>query len=175
MILELVLVTAAGICLALAAVSDVRSFRIPNLYPALLILLFLGTRLLWGFSINDWWHLLHFAIALSLGMLLFKLGWVGGGDAKLYAAAALWFSGTSAALLIFATGMAGLVLAIVYLLRRKLRRSDDPAQKKERRIPYGLAIAIGALVVGASLGPARLVGQQAPASSIIKFEDMTGR
>jgi prepilin peptidase CpaA len=174
--LELAIAALAGICLALAAVSDVRAFRIPNIYPALLILLFLGARLIWGFSFSDWWHLLHFAIALVVGMLLFKLGWVGGGDAKLYAGAAVWFSGTNAAMLIFATGIAGLLLAIVYLLKRKLRRSDQQVPKKDRRIPYGLAIAVGAFFVGAALGPERLVTGNGPVKEITKFEDMaTGK
>jgi prepilin peptidase CpaA len=174
--LGLVFAALAGACLALAAFSDVRAFRIPNIYPALLILLFLGARMLWGFSFDDWWHLLHFAIALIVGMLLFKFGWVGGGDAKLYAGAAIWFSGTNAAMLIFATGIAGLLLAIVYLLKRKLRRSDQQVPKKDRRIPYGLAIAIGALVVGAALGPERLVSGDGPVKEITKFEDMaTGK
>lgn len=91
-------------------------------------------------------------------MLLFKLGWVGGGDAKLYAAVAIWFSGLEAALLIFATGMSGLILAIAYFLARKIGSPGDGTAKRERRIPYGVAIAGGALIMGVKVGVTGLVG-----------------
>jgi prepilin peptidase CpaA len=154
----------AALCLLFAAASDIRAFRIPNIYPALLILLFLVSRLIWGFAPADWGHLLHFVIALAVGMLLFKMGWVGGGDAKLYAAAAIWFAGLNAALLIFATGMAGLVLAIFYVVRRKLVSQPDLTKRAERRIPYGVAIAGGALMMGISIGLSGLI-PLAPATS----------
>lgn len=144
------LVALAALCLLLAALSDIRAFRIPNIYAALIILLFVATRALTGFSAADWGHALHFGIALAAGMLLFRLGWVGGGDAKLYAAAALWFAGIDAALLIFATGIAGFLLAVFYLLRRKFWSTG--ASRSERRIPYGVAIAGGALLLGISAG-----------------------
>jgi prepilin peptidase CpaA len=147
---------AAG-CLLMAAISDVRAFKISNIYPAGLLLLFLASRIIWGFSGNDWQHLLHFAVALAFGMLLFKIGWVGGGDAKLYAGSALWFSGLNAALLIFATGVAGLLLAIFYVVKRKTSRKVDRSKRSERRIPYGVAIAGGALIMGIFVGAGRLI------------------
>jgi prepilin peptidase CpaA len=146
--LAILFVTLAACCIALAAISDVRYFRIPNIYPALILLLFLGSRLVWGFSPSDWSHFMHFVIALGVGMLLFKMGWVGGGDAKLYSAAAIWFTGLNAAMLVFATGLAGLVLAIFYVARRKLKTQKDTKKRTERRIPYGVAIAGGALIMG---------------------------
>jgi prepilin peptidase CpaA len=147
---------AAG-CLLMAAISDVRAFKISNIYPACLLLIFLGSRVIWGFSGDDWQHLLHFAVALAFGMLLFKIGWVGGGDAKLYAASALWFSGLNAAFLIFATGMSGLLLAIFYVVRRKTSRKLDRSKRSERRIPYGVAIAGGALMMSIFVGVERLI------------------
>lgn len=150
-------VFAAAASLILAAISDVRAFRIPNIFPLILILAFVGARLVTGFSSDDWGHLLHFAIALAAGMFLFRIGWIGGGDAKLYAGAAIWFAGIDAAFLIFATGMAGLVLAIVYFTTRKMRHGNNPERKKESRIPYGLAIAAGALAMGAQVGINALV------------------
>jgi prepilin peptidase CpaA len=155
--LAILIVILAACCIALAAVSDVRFFRIPNIYPALILLLFLGSRLIWGFSPADWPHLMHFAITLAVGMLLFKMGWVGGGDAKLYSAAAIWFTGLNAALLIFATGLAGLVLAIFYVARRKLKTQKDTRKRAERRIPYGVAIAGGAVIIGVIEGVKGLI------------------
>ena len=145
------IVLAAG-CLLMAAVSDIRAFKISNIYPAFLLLLFLASRMIWGFSPTDWSHLMHFAISLAAGMVFFRIGWVGGGDAKLYAAAAIWFAGLNAALLIFATGMAGLLLAIVYVVKRLTSRTNGSSRRTERRIPYGAAIAGGALSMGMFVG-----------------------
>lgn len=153
----LALISLSAACLLFAAVSDIRSFRIPNIYPAFLLMLFLASRVIWGFSPADWEHLLHFAIALAAGMALFKMGWVGGGDAKLYAAVAIWFAGLNAAMLIFAIGMAGLLLAIFYIVKRKLSRRADSSKRSERRIPYGVAISGGAFIMGISVGMKGLI------------------
>jgi prepilin peptidase CpaA len=90
-------------------------------------------------------------LALIVGMVLFSRGWVGGGDAKLYAAAALWFNWESAAVLIFLTGVAGLLLAFLFIGARitGLRKN---VSRKDRRIPYGVAIAAGAILTAAWRG-----------------------
>ncbi len=150
--MALALILLWAVCLLFAAVSDIRSFRIPNIYPALLLILFLVSRLIWGFPPADLVHLLHFAIALAAGMVLFRMGWLGGGDAKLYAAGAIWFAGLNAAMLIFATGMAGVLLAVFYILKRKLSLQTGSSKRSERRIPYGVAIAGGALIMAISVG-----------------------
>lgn len=147
-----VLIVLAAGCLLMAVISDIRALKISNIYPACLLLLFVMSRAIWGFSAADWAHMLHFALALSAGMVFFKIGWIGGGDAKLYAAAAIWFAGVNAALLIFATGLAGLLLAIVYIIKRLASRNADGSKRSERRIPYGVAIAGGALSMGMILG-----------------------
>ncbi len=134
-----------GVTLCAAALSDLRSFRIANVFPAILIMLFVGAHSLSGFSGTLWANLLHFLLALVVGMVLFSRGWVGGGDAKLYAAAALWFNWTDAAALISLTGVAGLLLAFVFMGARitGLRKN---LSKEDRRIPYGVAIAAGAIM-----------------------------
>jgi prepilin peptidase CpaA len=144
-----------GLILA-AAISDFRFLRIPNIYPVLIIILFIVSRLVDGFDAEHWSNLYHFLITLGIGMLLFHLGWFGGGDAKLYAAIALWFGLSSGVMFIFATGMSGLALAIIYLVVRQLRRrsTNPPAEKKrnERRIPYGIAIAMGGILTALDVG-----------------------
>jgi prepilin peptidase CpaA len=155
-LVEVFLLLAAA-SLLLAALSDYRAFRIPNIFPALLLIAFLGTRLMTSFSPQDIGHLIHFAVALVIGMLLFQMRWVGGGDAKLYAGTAIWFSGLDAAYLIAATGLSGFLLAVAYFLSRKLGRSQDPVKRADRRIPYGIAIAAGGLIMAAVNGVGRLV------------------
>jgi prepilin peptidase CpaA len=141
-----------------AAFSDWRSFRIPNLLPALLLVLFFVGHIVWGYSSALWPNAMHFALALAVGMLLFGMGWIGGGDAKLYAAIALWFNWTGAVYLVFMTTMAGLALAVTYLLIRvfvtKKQKPNDALskRKRERRIPYGVAIALGGILSAAMIG-----------------------
>jgi prepilin peptidase CpaA len=134
---------AAACALAAAAWSDFRTFRISNIWPLLLILLF-GAFWLLGSSVTDLpSHFAHFGIALVIGMGLFALKWIGGGDAKLYASVALWFPLSSGPALVFTTTMAGLVLAIIYVLTRRWVAKE---KRKDRRIAYGVAIALGAVL-----------------------------
>ncbi len=140
-----------------AAYSDWRSFRIPNYMPAILVVLFIGTQAFGGFVPIVWGNYIHFGIALLGGMLMFGLGWLGGGDAKLYAAIALWLPIGNAILLLLATVFSGLLLAIIYLITRKARRKKRVAiqsmdAKKESRIPYGVAIVLGAIITASNVG-----------------------
>ena len=139
------------VTLIAAAISDLRSFRIPNYLSAILIVLFGIIYGLAGFTGMPWGNLLHFLVALVVGMVLFSRGWIGGGDAKLYAAAALWFNWTGAVALIFTTTIAGAALAIAFVASRMLGlRKNVP--KEDRRIPYGVAIAAGAILTAAWTG-----------------------
>ncbi len=140
-----------AVTLLAAAFSDLRSFRISNAFPAIIMLLFVVTHGLAGFSGALWQNLFHFLLALIVGMALFGRGWIGGGDAKLYAAAALWFNWAGAATLIFLTGVSGLLLAIAFIAARMLGlRKNVP--KEDRRIPYGVAIASGAILNAVWIG-----------------------
>lgn len=137
--------------LLLAAWSDARRFRIPNLYPALVIAVF---PLAWwlDFPFDDplWSHLAHFAITLVVGMALFRWGWFGGGDVKLYAAIALWFGLPKALLLLVVTTISGGVIVIVRMLLHLMGiwfgSGGGKARLFERRIAYGIAIAAGGIV-----------------------------
>jgi prepilin peptidase CpaA len=139
------------VTLIAAAISDLRSFRIPNYFPAILIVLFGIVYGLAGFTGMPWGGFLHFLVALVVGMVLFSRGWIGGGDAKLYAAAALWFNWAGAVTLLFMTTIAGLILAATFIAARMLGlRKNIP--KEDRRIPYGVAIAVGAILNAAWVG-----------------------
>lgn len=137
--------------LLLAAYSDARRFLIPNIYPLSLILLFF-VALSFGFPFVPpiWLLMLHFACALVIGMLLFHFGWLGGGDAKLYAATAMWFPLQSGVLLFFATTIAGAVIVLALAAFRMVAAAAGraPVKKRlaDRRIAYGVAIAVGGIL-----------------------------
>lgn len=134
-----------------AAISDLRAYRIPNALPAILMLLFGVAQIMDSSATVPWSNLAHFGISLIVGMFLFSRGWIGGGDAKLYAATALWFAWDGAVTLLFFTTISGAVLAAAFIAARLLGlRKNIP--KKDRRIPYGVAIAIGGVVSASFVG-----------------------
>ncbi|SLJ88749.1 A24 family peptidase [Novosphingobium mathurense] len=98
-------------------------------------------------------HALHLAVALVVGMVLFRFGMIGGGDAKFYAGCAGWFAWSQASRLLLSVSIAGLVLFLVWFTVRRIMRkpisgrgSDDNFDK----LPYGIAIAAGTLITAAS-------------------------
>jgi prepilin peptidase CpaA len=94
-------------------------------------------------------HLAHAAIALLAGMVLFRFGIVGGGDAKFYAAVASWFSLSTAAGLLVAVSLSGLVIFLVWFVWRRLTKQPIRAPSPDStsdKLPYGIAIAAGGII-----------------------------
>jgi len=100
-------------------------------------------------------HLLAGAIGLAAGMAMFALGWIGGGDAKLFAVTALWLGWDS---FFEYTVMAALLGGALTLGLLALRRLSLPAglarvpwfarlANHQAGVPYGVALAAAALVV----------------------------
>lgn len=149
------ILAAAAFVLFGAAYSDLKQFKIPNLMPALLLALYACYVAIVGLSAISWWHAAHFAIALIVGMALFAMKWFGGGDAKLYAAVAIWFPLQKGHFLLFYVGLAGFVLAILFILTRKFTIGPNGKKRTDRRIPYGVAIALGAIACWILQAPAK--------------------
>ncbi len=141
--------------LIVAALKDVTTYTIPNWISLALIVGFFPAALALGLP---WSSLgLHVGIgvaALVVGMALFALGWIGGGDAKVFAATALWLGWPASATFLLATALAGGALAVLLLAMRSmllrpyvsagpswLSRLAEPGEN----VPYGLAICIGGL------------------------------
>lgn len=94
-------------------------------------------------------HLAHVVIALLVGMLLFRFGIVGGGDAKFYAAAASWFKLSNAPGLLLSVSLSGLVIFLGWFIWRRLKKIPirAPARTSDSdKLPYGIAIAAGAMI-----------------------------
>ncbi len=140
-----------------AAIRDVTSFTIPNWLSGLLALAFVPVALLVHLPMGALGlNVAAGVVALIAGIGMFAMGWCGGGDAKLLAASALWLGWPGVLTLLLATGVAGGAIAVALIAARNngpitalagrgpawLGRLLTPAED----LPYGLAIAVGALI-----------------------------
>lgn len=140
--------------LALAAISDLTRFLIPNWICTALVVAFFPVFALSGLGIESLG--LHLAMGvggLALGFLLFALGVWGGGDGKLLGAVFLWFEPSLAfdlSIAIMLTGgLLGLVAVLLHAWRIELWMIPIlravPFEDMRRNAPFGVAIAGGAL------------------------------
>jgi len=140
---ELLLAILAMI-LVVAAVIDVRTFTISNRLNLAVALL--APLYWWSIALPLWPGVaLHIAFALGVFLLLsvaFYLGMMGGGDVKLAAALALWCSPIGTLRFLVFMSIAGGVLTILVMVLHRLRKKEGRPE-----IPYGVAIAIGALAI----------------------------
>jgi len=98
-------------------------------------------------------HLAVGATFFLVGFGMFAFGWLGGGDAKLMAATALWLTWPDAVQYVFWTTLFGAGLAIFLLAGRRyipvrvLTSEWAYAMfRDEKKMPYGIALAAGALM-----------------------------
>ena len=138
----LLLVLAAT--LVAAAVIDVRTFTISN---RLTLAVALGAPFYWmSVALSPWPGM---AVQLAAGGIVFLLfagafyaGMMGGGDVKLAAGLALWFSPFATFKFLVLTSIAGGVLTLVVLAWHHARKREGRPE-----IPYGVAIAFGGLAI----------------------------
>lgn len=142
--------------MAYAAASDVVSMTIPNRLCLALVAAFAVCAFALGLSwITIGWHIAAGLSVLLFCFGLFAAGWLGGGDAKLAAATALWFGFEPLLSYLLVTAIAGGVLALVLVGLRAMPLPEPAARwawaKRlhgvEKGVPYGVALAIGALTV----------------------------
>lgn len=130
--------------LVIAAVIDVRTFTISNRLNAAVALL--APAYWWSVALPIWPEAaLQLGVAAGVFVLLagaFYAGMMGGGDVKLAAALALWFSPASTVkFLIWMSIAGGLLTLVVVALHRAAGKPGRP------EVPYGVAIALGGGVI----------------------------
>jgi len=152
--LQLLAASVFPILVLVAALTDATSFLIPNRLSAALAIAFLPAAILIGLPPATIGVCLIVGLAaLFAAMGMFAAGWIGGGDAKLFAGAALWLGWPAVGSFTAWTAIAGGVLAVALLAARKAPMplaARGPAWvgrllEPKGDVPYGVAIAFGAL------------------------------
>lgn len=139
-----ILLGALMLLLVWAGVEDARDREIANWKNAAIALLALP----WWFAIglSPWpdmaIQLGIAAIVFALFAAAFYLGQMGGGDVKMLGALALWLPLRPLMDMLIAMALIGGVLTLVMLIEHRLRHRRTPLE-----IPYGVAIALAALIV----------------------------
>lgn len=149
----LIIVIFAG-CMLAASWSDMTSMTIPNWISLVLLAgFFVITPFVWQGWANFGIHILVGLACFAAGIAMFALGWMGGGDAKLLAATSIWWVWADLLYYLFYTALAGGALALFLILGRKYlpvrfltTEWMHRLFKDEKKMPYGLALAFGALV-----------------------------
>ena len=135
--------------------SDARTLRIPNTVSLALLATFIPAAVVAGIGLEVIaWHLAAGVVVLVVGFTLFALGYLGGGDAKLFAAAALWVGWDELLFYVLAVVVFGGVLSLCVLALRKglglwphwLVKSAEGLFTPNKAVPYGIAIAAGTLI-----------------------------
>lgn len=138
----LILCAILAAMLVWIAIVDVKTRTIAN---GLNLAIALMAPLYWWSAGIDLWP--DAAIRVGIAALVFLLfagafylGAMGGGDVKLAGALALWFPPRDTLLFLIIMSIAGGVLTLVTLADHKIRKKQGRPE-----VPYGVAIALGAL------------------------------
>lgn len=142
-----IVLVACTLLALLGGIGDILTRRIPNLLCFALALVAAAH----SWDVGRWdvlsSGLIHGLIALVIGMVLFRIRFIGGGDAKFYAAAALGVPLGQALFMLGWTSLAGAVLLIVWMAVRRFIPGQAEVNLKDRKsVPYGVAIASGFLL-----------------------------
>lgn len=154
--LEALIFVVFPFCMVFAAISDMVSMTIANRVSAILVATFAVVAPLTGM---DWsvygWHFAAGGLVLAVTFAMFAVGAMGGGDAKLLSATAVWM-GLSVELMqyVFYGAMIGGVLTLLIIIYRRSPLSTLTGNhmllrhfaNQKAGVPYGIALGIAGLL-----------------------------
>ncbi|PBB27249.1 peptidase [Mesorhizobium sp. WSM4312] len=154
--LEALIFVVFPFCMLFAAISDMLSMTIANRVSVLLVVVFALVAPLTGMEWAAYgWHFAAGALVLAVTFGLFAMGGMGGGDAKLLAATAVWM-GLNIQLveyLVVSTLIGGLLTIAILLYRKSplaVMTGSNPFLRhfaeESVGIPYGIALGLGGLL-----------------------------
>lgn len=156
MVLELAIVCLFPWAMAFGGTMDMFTMTIPNRISVIMVVGFLALSPFMGLGLEGFLSHIGAGVAmLAVGIAMFSMGWLGGGDAKLFAAGALWVGFDQLLEFTFYITLAGGALTLLLL---KFRQTiPHPLIVKQpwamhlhnprTGVPYGIAIAVAALLV----------------------------
>ncbi len=156
MVKDVLLLTVFPAAMAFAAATDLFTMTVPNRIAIGLLAGFFLLAPMIGMGWTDVGiHAAAAAAALLVGFGLFALGWIGGGDAKLFAATCLWLGPNMLLSYGVITALIGGALTLGLLI---LRRMPLPValigqgwivrlHDAKEGVPYGIALATAGLLV----------------------------
>jgi prepilin peptidase CpaA len=156
MLKDILLITIFPAAMALSAATDLFTMTVPNRIAIALVAGFVVLAPLVGLGWTELGiHAALAAVALVLGFVMFSFGWIGGGDAKLFAATCLWLGPETMFSYGMLTALFGGALTLGLLVWRQfplpvmlnsqgwLVRLHSPREG----VPYGIALAAAGLMV----------------------------
>ncbi|QRM53782.1 prepilin peptidase [Sinorhizobium sp. BG8] len=148
---EAVIFVVFPLCLAIAALSDMFTMTIPNRVSAILLASFVLVAPMAGLGLTEiGLHLAAGFLVFAVCFALFAMNVMGGGDAKLLTASAVWF-GMNFSLVSFLIQVAylgGILTLVLVMMRSKsnsILASGLPVPDHllvAKKVPYGIAIGI---------------------------------
>ncbi len=144
------------VLMAYAASSDLLTMRIANWLVAILTVAYFVLALAAGLSWSEIGTSVAAAtIVLVIAFAFFAFGWIGGGDAKLVSATALWVGfGLLLPYVIYAALLGGGLTLLILAIRRyplppQLARIKwiDRLHDTKSGVPYGITLAVAGLLV----------------------------
>ncbi|MCF6199365.1 MAG: prepilin peptidase [Hyphomicrobiaceae bacterium] len=155
--LELAIITIFPLAMLVSASMDIMTMTIPNKVTLALVVGFFVLAPFVGLSWQDFG--LHIAMAVAMLLVtmgMFAMGWIGGGDAKLFAATGLWLGYTTQMFeyAVYASLFGGVLTLAILKLRTIpvlpkmmsyswLERLHNPNEG----VPYGVALAAAGLII----------------------------
>ncbi|MDA7949649.1 MAG: prepilin peptidase [Hyphomicrobiaceae bacterium] len=156
MIVEWALVFVFPALMIFAGACDLFTMTIPNRVSLALVAGFVCLAPFAGFS----WEMFGYHVALGAGMLaisilMFARNWIGGGDAKLIAAASLWMGPAHILEYGFIAALSGGLLTLIILRFRNIPLPAGIAtqtwvlrlHRASGGVPYGIALSTAGLMV----------------------------
>jgi prepilin peptidase CpaA len=153
---EFLILFVFPLLLIMAAGWDIASFTIPNFLQIALIASFVAFVAATGMAPSAIaTHLIAGFVGLAIGFTLFALGYIGGGDAKLFACIALWLGFHNLPEYALLSSILGGALTVILLGVRRLPLPSAldgqswilKLHEARGAIPYGVALSAGAFFV----------------------------
>jgi len=142
--------------MAFAASSNLFTMTISNRVTLILVAGFFALALFTGMNLNAvMWHSVAALAVLAVTFVFFAQGWIGGGDAKLAAATALWLGFDHLLPYVLYASIFGGILTIAMIRFRLMPLPAALAEqdwvkrlhKLDGGVPYGIALAAAALLI----------------------------